>query len=100
MVVLEAMAAGVPVMASRVGGVPDLIDGISTGLFCDPLDPESFRIGVKKLLEDREFAQRMASTAYEDAVKRFHPNVIASKHLEIYRDVLSEKLKKHGSPHG
>jgi glycosyltransferase involved in cell wall biosynthesis len=93
MVVLEAMASGVPVMASRVGGVPDLIDGVRTGLFCDPCDPESFRVGVKKVLEDREHAQRMASAAHDDAMRRFHPKVIASKHLEIYREVLFDKVK-------
>lgn len=93
MVVLEAMAAGVPVMASKVGGVPDLIDGARTGLFCDPCDPESFRAGVKRLLGDRELAHQMASAAHDDAMRRFHPKVIASKHLEIYREVLSGKRK-------
>jgi glycosyltransferase involved in cell wall biosynthesis len=93
MVVLEAMASGVAVMASKVGGVPDLIDGVRTGLFCDPCDPESFRAGVKRLLEDREYAHRMASAAHDDAMRRFHPNVIASKHLEIYREVLSVRVK-------
>jgi len=93
MVVLEAMASGVPVMASKVGGVPDLIDGVITGLFCDPYDPESFRTGVKRLLEDREFTRQMASAAYDDAMRRFHPKVIASKHLKIYREVLSIKGK-------
>lgn len=94
MVVLEAMAVGVPVMASKVGGVPDLIDGVRTGLFCDPCDHESFRVGVKRLLEDREFSHQMASAAHDDAMRRFHPKVIASKHLEIYREVLSGKLNK------
>jgi glycosyltransferase involved in cell wall biosynthesis len=89
MVVLEAMASGVPIMASRVGGVPDLIDGVRTGLFCDPCDPESFRVGVKKVLEDREHAQRMASAAHDDAMRRFHPKVIARKHLETYREILN-----------
>lgn len=88
MVVLEAMASGVPIMASKVGGVPDLIDGVRTGLFCDPYDPESFRVGVKRVLEDREHAQRMASAAHDVAMRRFHPKVIARKHLEIYREIL------------
>ena len=90
MVVLEAMAAGVPVMASKVGGVPDLIDGSSTGLFCDPQDPESFSIGVQRLLEDRDFAHQMAFTAFHEAMNRFHPKVIAERHLEIYREVLGQ----------
>jgi glycosyltransferase involved in cell wall biosynthesis len=87
MVVLEAMAAGVPTMAAKVGGVPDLIDGARTGLFCDPCDPESFRAGVKRLLGDPEFAHQMAHAAHGEAMRRFHPKVIASKHLEIYRQV-------------
>jgi glycosyltransferase involved in cell wall biosynthesis len=93
MVVLEAMAAGVPVMASKVGGIPDLIDGVRTGLFCDPCDPESFRAGVNRLLGESEFAQQVASAAHDDAMRRFHPKVIVSKHLEIYKEVLSGKLK-------
>jgi glycosyltransferase involved in cell wall biosynthesis len=88
MVVLEAQAAGVPVMASKVGGVPDLIDGITTGLFCDPRDPRTFVEGVERLLYDRDFARKIARHAHDDAAKRFHPRVIAKRHHEIYREVL------------
>jgi glycosyltransferase involved in cell wall biosynthesis len=90
MVVLEAMAAGVPVLASHVGGVPDLIDAEKTGLFCDPARPESFREGVARLLADRELAQRLAATARAEALRRFHPQVIARRHLEIYREVVAK----------
>jgi len=89
MVVLEAMAAGVPVMASAIGGVPDLIqDGIN-GLLCDPARPETFRTTVARLLDDRELAARIAIEAKTQAQRRFHPQVVAQQHLEIYRDVLS-----------
>jgi glycosyltransferase involved in cell wall biosynthesis len=91
MVVLEAMAAGVPVLASKIGGVPDLVTHEKTGLFCDPARPESFREGVEKLLVDREFAQRLAATAKTEALRRFHPQVVARQHLEIYRQVLNGK---------
>ncbi len=88
MVVLEAMAAGVPVLASQVGGVPDLIEPEKTGLFCDPARPESFRAGVAKLLGDPPWARQLAATARAEALRRFHPQVIARKHLEIYQQVL------------
>jgi glycosyltransferase involved in cell wall biosynthesis len=88
MVVLEAMAAGVPVLASKVGGVPDLFADGLTGLFCDPQNPESFRAGVSRLLDDTELSNRLAQAAKTDACARFHPMVIAKKHLEIYREVL------------
>lgn len=90
MVVLEAMAAGVPVLASSVGGVPDLVESGKTGLFCDPARPESFREGVEKLLADCQWAQQLAIAAKAEALRRFHPEVIARKHLEIYREVLKK----------
>jgi len=88
--VLEAMAAGVPVLASRVGGVPDLIVPEQTGLYCDPTRPDSFREGVAKLLGDRPWVRQLAAAAKAEALRRFHPQVVARKHLEIYREVLEE----------
>ena len=88
LVVLEAMAAGVPVLASKVGGVPDLIESEKTGLFCDPDHPESFSAGVENILADQEFAQQLATAAKAEALRRFHPRVIARQHVEIYREVL------------
>ena len=91
MVVLEAMAAGVPVLASNIGGVPDLIADGKTGLFGDPQQPESFRVGVESLLADRDLARQIAAAAKAEALRRFHPLVIARRHLEIYREVLNHR---------
>jgi glycosyltransferase involved in cell wall biosynthesis len=91
MVVLEAMAAGVPMLASKVGGVPDLIEPGKTGLLCDPARPESFRDAVEKILSHREWAQQLAATARTEALRRFHPQIIARQHLETYRQVLAEE---------
>jgi len=88
MVVLEAMAAGVPVLASNVGGVPDLIEPEVTGLLCDPQHPESFRQAVGRLLEETDFARALAARARAVAEQRFHPRAVAQKHVEIYREVL------------
>ena len=91
MVVLEGMAAGVPVLASKVGGVPDLIEPEKTGLFCDPERPESFREGVEKILANRQWTQQLAAKAKAEALRRFHPRVIAQRHVEIYRDVIEKR---------
>jgi glycosyltransferase involved in cell wall biosynthesis len=88
MVVLEAMAAGVPVVAANVGGVPDLIADEKTGLLCDPLDAASMSGVVKKLLEQPSLARMLALAANRSAQERFHPAVVARRHLEIYREVL------------
>ena len=89
MVVLEAMAAGVPVVAANVGGVPDLIEHGKTGLLCDPLDAAGIRDAVGKLLGEPELARQLAAEAKKRALERFHPVVIARRHLEIYREALN-----------
>jgi glycosyltransferase involved in cell wall biosynthesis len=94
MVVLEAMAAGVPVLASNVGGVPDLIQHETTGLMCNPEKPETFCDAVARLVNDRSFAARLAAAARVEAKQRFHPLVIARRHMEIYREVLAGKKSK------
>jgi glycosyltransferase involved in cell wall biosynthesis len=89
MVVLEAAAANVPVVAAKVGGVPDLIEDGKSGLLCDPLDAASMGGAVKKLLLQPQFARVLAMEANRRAQERFHPLAIARRHLEIYREVLN-----------
>lgn len=88
MVVLEAMAAGLPVAASRVGGVPDLVSHDSDGLMFDPHDANDMRTCIETLLQDTETRERLGAAGRQSALKRFHPRIIAEKHLEIYQEVL------------
>jgi glycosyltransferase involved in cell wall biosynthesis len=89
MVVLEAMAAGVPVVAARVGGVPDLIEENQTGLFCDPLEGSSISAAMEWVLSNPSAAAEMAGRAKLSARARFHPEIIARRHMEIYQEVVS-----------
>lgn len=91
MVVLEAMAAGIPVMAAEVGGVPELVTEGMTGVLCNPTEAESMRAAVRKLLDSPQLGQTLAATAKVEARAKYHPQVIAQKHIEIYREVLSAK---------
>jgi len=95
MTVLEAMAAGVPVLAAKVGGVPELIEDGRTGLLCDPLDGANMANAVRRLLTDSSFAARLAAEAKVEARRRFHPQVIARRHVEIYKEVLSSQPSVH-----
>ncbi len=90
MVVLEAMAANMPVVAAKVGGVPDLVEDKETGIFCDPLNPESMRAAVENILAHPQASQEMAARAKTRARERYHPVVIARRHLEIYRELLNK----------
>jgi glycosyltransferase involved in cell wall biosynthesis len=91
MVVLEAMAVGLPVIASRVGGIPDLIDHGITGMMFDPLDPESMREITAQMINNTDQRSKIAIAARVEAKKRFHPKVVAKAHLEIYREILGSR---------
>jgi glycosyltransferase involved in cell wall biosynthesis len=91
MVVLEAQAARIPVIASNVGGVPDLVQDNRTGILTDPERPETMSKALARLLEDPNLAMRLADEGRSQAKARFHPKVIAAKHLEIYREVIASR---------
>jgi len=93
MVVLEGMAAGLPVAASRVGGVPDLITHEIDGLMFNPHDPADVRTFLERLVREPETRSRVGSRARLTARERFHPDVIAGEHLKIYSEVLSGSSK-------
>jgi glycosyltransferase involved in cell wall biosynthesis len=91
MAVLEAAATGVPVIAARVGGVPDLIEDGKNGLLFDPQNAAKMLASAEQILSQPEFARALAAEAKKCALERFHPAVIARRHLEIYREVLNSR---------
>ena len=88
MAILEAMAAGVPVVASRIGGIPDLIHHDETGLLFDPNDGSDIRRQVERIATDAELRIRLGLNAKAEALRRFHPKVVAQTHIETYREIL------------
>ena len=87
MVVLEAMAAGLPVIGANAGGIPDLVVHETTGLLVDPASREEMRAAVKRILTHQSEAAKMSECSRAVAREKFHPLVIAKRHLEIYREV-------------
>jgi glycosyltransferase involved in cell wall biosynthesis len=94
MSVLEALAAGVPVVASKVGGLPDLIEEGRTGFFCNPLEAVSMAAAIEKVLVNPSAAMAVADEARRRARERFHPEAIARRHLDIYREVCNSVSKR------
>jgi hypothetical protein len=70
--ILEAMAAGVPVVASRLDGVPELVDEAS-GVLVAPDDPETVRAAVVQLLDDPERRAQMGRAGAARVAERFTP---------------------------
>jgi glycosyltransferase involved in cell wall biosynthesis len=87
--VAEAQAAGVPVAASAIGGLPDLIRHGETGLLFNPTDSEDIRQKVAALL-DPSVATDLAHNARKFADAEYRPEVIACKHIEFYERLLKE----------
>jgi glycosyltransferase involved in cell wall biosynthesis len=89
MAILEAMAAGVPVLAARVGGIPELIEHERTGLLFDPLSTAGILASVEQLLKSPDKTAAMAAAATEEAGNRFHPVRVARQHLDLYQAILA-----------
>lgn len=88
MVILEAMAVGLPAVASKIGGIPDLIDEGVNGLLFDPAKPGEMREAVLKLLNEPALVENMGVAGKKRALKMYHPTVVARQHMELYRAVL------------
>jgi glycosyltransferase involved in cell wall biosynthesis len=66
-VIMEAFARGRPVVATAVGGIPDLVETDRNGVLVEPGDPGALARALLRVLEDREFAERLSSGAREAA---------------------------------
>lgn len=69
---MEAMAMGVPVVTTRVGGTPELIDSGKDGLLLPPEQPQQFAAEVARVLESPELAQQLSRAARDKVVTQFH----------------------------
>ncbi len=87
-VILEAQAAGVAVVATKVGGVVEIIDDEKTGLLVFPKDTEAMSKAVVRLLNDRPFAKRLAVEAKKKLEMKFTVDHMASRTLEVYQELL------------
>ena len=93
-VLLESMAAGAPVVATRVGGTPEaLIDG-ETGLLVEPGDSGAIATGVARLLDDRELAMRLGRSARSLIADRFSVDRMVRSTERLYTSLLAKKQKQ------
>jgi glycosyltransferase involved in cell wall biosynthesis len=88
MVVLEAAAAGVPIAAANIGGIPDLVEDGRTGLLFDPRDPTSIIDAVRVVLSDNHKATTMAQVAQSACSEKHGPITVAQRHLQVYDQVV------------
>jgi glycosyltransferase involved in cell wall biosynthesis len=86
---LEAMACKVPAIATRVGGVPELIDDGETGLLYAVGDVEAMAEGAIGLLKNPDRLQAMRDAARKTAQKRFCSTLVVPQYVKYYEQVLA-----------
>jgi glycosyltransferase involved in cell wall biosynthesis len=89
LVILEAMAAQLPVVATTVGGVPDLVTDRQTGILVPPANPQALAEAIAQLLESPALAQRLARNAYKFAQENCELERMIDATENLYREVLA-----------
>ena len=88
---IEAMAAGCLVVATRVGGLPDLIDDGRTGILVPPNEPAMLASAVERLLTDPVSRESMRSAASAEVRRRFMASRLVTDLQQLYLDLLTAK---------
>lgn len=93
-VLIEAGAASLPVVATSVGGVPEIVDNDITGILIRPQDPLALANAIKRLIQNPVLAREMGRCAYERVRRQFTLEAQTAALTEIYELVTVEKRKQ------
>ena len=91
MVVLESMSFGTPVVASMVGGIPEVIEDGKNGWLIEPENIDSLSMTLKRLLGNPAEFVRCGNNARETISEKYSITNVARKHSELYRSVLKNR---------
>ena len=84
--VLEAGLAGLPVIASNVGGIPEIIENGKEGLLIPPADPEELSVAIKKLIKDKTLCENLAKNLREKIQKEFSLEKMLEQTISLYKN--------------
>lgn len=88
-VVVEAQACGVPVVATRVGGVVDIIEDGKNGILVPPADSKSMADAIMRIFKDVDLAKELAENAYAKVKEKYSVELMVKNTLDVYREALS-----------
>ncbi len=89
-VIKEAFFLKVPVVATNVGGIPEIVEHAKTGLLVPPNNPQKLADSINHLLEQREYAKKLADAAYEFLMKNLTWDILLPKYIRFYEDLVKE----------
>ncbi len=86
--VIEALAAALPVVASRVGGIPELVDDAVTGLLVPPQDAAALAVAIERLVHEPQWARTLGTKGQAFARAQFDVSVMAQANESLYHELL------------
>lgn len=81
---LEAMAVGVPIIGTRVGGIPDFLKNKETGLFAEIDDPEDLAVKINSVLNNKDLVGKLTNSAKSMVAEKYNWATIAGQFRELY----------------
>lgn len=87
--VLEAMACGLPVVAPKIGGIPEVISNEAEGILVDPPSLENFMNASLRLIDDPQLRCKLGQRASEKVRSLFSSSSMAKKYRDLYSDLLA-----------
>ena len=86
---LEAMQAKTPVIATRVGGIPEVLDNGRAGILINPCSTEELANAIEVCCRNDASTKKLISTAYQRAISEYSNERMASNYFRIYSDAMT-----------
>ncbi len=90
LVIIEAMSNMLPVIASNVGGIPEIIENGKDGILLPPEDSETLAQAINDLLENKELREKLSQAAYKKVKKEFSIKKYSVQILDLYRSLINK----------
>ena len=88
-VIKEAFYLKIPIIATNVGGIPELITNNETGILIPPNDPKILEDSINKLLVDDETSKKLADNGYEFVINNLTWEILLPKYIKFYEDLVN-----------
>ena len=88
-VIKEAFYLKIPIIATNVGGIPELITNNETGILIPPNNPEILQNSINELLADNETSKKLADNGYEFVIKNLTWEILLPKYVKFYEDLVN-----------
>jgi glycosyltransferase involved in cell wall biosynthesis len=95
--ILESMAAGVPMVATRVGGTPELIEDGVTGVLVPPREPQTLAAAIARVLDDGALAARLGQAGQRSVAERYSAERMVQSTVELYERLVREKANANAA---